>query len=339
MSENKQKEENQFQKISIKRESSKKNNAKLMFGKNLLIQLLKKKTLRKFLEKKIKSKNNIDNFNVKDKNSTDKAKKIYKSFQKIPEMKKFHNITAEKICDLIYQKNEITNSPIRKSHKFNKLQLNLKTEEYNSKPVHKTKKFVPNWKTNINTQYWPNNTKDKENNNYPRYKNNIKYINISDLNINKENKENILPYLSSRLNYHNKNNKKYNSLSKIRKNLIANSSPKDPKKLFNNKTVTNYATNKWLESIKSSIKRYDVLHRSSRIDRLIFLLENPDGCFEENLLEDRPGDRYILLKHQMTKYKNKFDNIIREIKLNQKKSEYLMKKYIFDLLSRKKDIN
>ena len=52
MSENKQKEENQFQKISIKRESSKKNNAKLMFGKNLLIQLLKKKTLRKFLEKK-----------------------------------------------------------------------------------------------------------------------------------------------------------------------------------------------------------------------------------------------------------------------------------------------
>ena len=41
----------------------------------------------------------------------------------------------------------------------------------------------------------------------------------------------------------------------------------------------------------------------------------------------------------MTEYKNKFDNIIRDIKLNQKKSEYLMKKYIFDLLSRKKDIN
>ena len=41
----------------------------------------------------------------------------------------------------------------------------------------------------------------------------------------------------------------------------------------------------------------------------------------------------------MVRYKDKFENIIRDIKLNQKKSEYLMKKYIFDLLSRKKDIN
>ena len=41
----------------------------------------------------------------------------------------------------------------------------------------------------------------------------------------------------------------------------------------------------------------------------------------------------------MIRYKDKFENIIRDIKMNQKKSEYLMKKYIFDLLSRKKDIN
>ena len=40
----------------------------------------------------------------------------------------------------------------------------------------------------------------------------------------------------------------------------------------------------------------------------------------------------------MVRYKDKFDNIIRDIKLNQKRSEYLMKKYIFDLLSRKKDV-
>ena len=95
-------------------------------------------------------------------------------------------------------------------------------------------------------------------------------------------------------------------------------------------------TNKWLKSIKDSIKKYDVLHRSSRVDRLIFSIENPDGCFEESLFEDRPGDKYILFKNQMVKHKDKFENIIREIKLNQKKSEYLMKKYIFDLLSRKK---
>ena len=38
----------------------------------------------------------------------------------------------------------------------------------------------------------------------------------------------------------------------------------------------------------------------------------------------------------MKNHKNKFEDIIREIKLNQKKSEYLMKKYIYDLISRKK---
>ena len=55
-------------------------------------------------------------------------------------------------------------------------------------------------------------------------------------------------------------------------------------------------------------------------------------------MEERPGDKYIMLKNQMKRRKNRFENIIREIKLNQKKSEYLMKKYIFDLLSRKKSV-
>jgi hypothetical protein len=35
-------------------------------------------------------------------------------------------------------------------------------------------------------------------------------------------------------------------------------------------------------------------------------------------------------------HKNKLDKIIKEIKVNQNKNEYLMKKYIFELITRKK---
>ena len=121
-------------------------------------------------------------------------------------------------------------------------------------------------------------------------------------------------------------NKKYNEIFELIRSVFNNDS------LKHNFFETSYRDD------KDSIKKYDVLHRRSRIDRLIFFIENPEGCFEENLMEERPGDKYIMLKNQMKRRKNRFENIIREIKLNQKKSEYLMKKYIFDLLSRKKSV-
>ena len=86
---------------------------------------------------------------------------------------------------------------------------------------------------------------------------------------------------------------------------------------------------------KNSIKIFKFLQRDSKVDRLIFFIEKPTECFEENLLDNKPGDKYQLLKSQIVKHKNKLENIIKEIKLNQIKSEYLMKKYIFELLTRK----
>ena len=53
----------------------------------------------------------------------------------------------------------------------------------------------------------------------------------------------------------------------------------------------------------------------------------------------KKGDKYQLLKKQIFKHKNKLEKIIKEMKLNQINNEYLMKKYIYNLLSRnKKDI-
>ena len=337
-------DDNKNEKLNITSENfgkkKKLNFSKLKFGKNLLIDILKKSRLRKISESKSKAKNSNSSrakiFNNTEKHLDKKNKNvnnIYKNFQDLPEMKKFHNITLEKLSDLINSNEEIDKNNCPK-YKYNNLNIKIKTEENRAnsfmKSIQITKKQN---KKNIFTQI-SNNVQHTENNRYPRFINNIKFININDINLKKDN---ILPYLSTKLNDNTPLNK-YASLSKSRKNNLQNKSNSNSKKLFMNKTSTTWATNKWLESIRDSIKKYDILHRRSRIDRLIFVIENPDGCFEENLFEERPGDKYILLKNQMKRHKYKFENIIREIKLNQKKSEYLMKKYIFDLLSRKKSI-
>ena len=335
-------EDNKTQKLNLTTKNQKKrtNFSKLKFNKNLLIEILKKTQLRKIIEKKNKAKNNntskITDFNNTDKplNSNDKTNKVYHNIHKFPEMKKFHNITADKIVDLIFSEDKTEKSAKSPNLKYSNLKLKLKTEENEDEALKNKINYVKSKNKQLKFQNISNNEQKKENNKYPKYTNNIKYINISDLNLNKEN---ILPYLSTRLNEHSHYNR-YNSLSKPKKKETTDNVNTKSKKLFMNKTSTNYATNRWLESIRDSIKRYDVLHRRSRIDRLIFTIENPEGCFEENLFEGRPGDKYILLKYQMVKHKDKFENIIRDIKLNQKKSEHLMKKYIYDLLSRKKDV-
>ena len=120
-------EDNKTQKLNLTSENFKRksNFSKLKFNKNLLIQILKKATLRKITEKKSKAKNNsiskVTDFNNTDKrlNSNDKTKKIYNNIQNIPEMKKFHNITAEKIVDLIYSKEKPEKTPKSKITKYN----------------------------------------------------------------------------------------------------------------------------------------------------------------------------------------------------------------------------
>ena len=297
---------------------------KLKFNKNLLIEILKKSRLRKISERKNKNKNSnssrFNNFNNTEKQLDSKDKiinKIYKNFKDFPEMKKFHNITLEKLTDLIKSNDDLDNSSQYQNIKYNSINLKLKSMK----------------KSNLN--YFKSQEPNKTKNGCAKYTNNIKNINLNDLNLNKEN---ILPYLTTKSSESNPVNLKYSSLSKPKKNNIIENKDLIHKSKFMSKTSKLNQTNQWIESIRDSIKKYDVLHRRSRIDRLIFFIENPEGCFEENLMEERPGDKYIMLKNQMKRRKNRFENIIREIKLNQKKSEYLMKKYIFDLLSRKKSV-
>ena len=315
---------------------------KLKFNKNLLIEILKKSRLRRMSEKKKNAKNSsssrFHNFNKTEKPLYSKDKiinKIYQNFQDFPEMKKFHNITLEKLTNLITSNEETDKSSQYSKFRFNNMNLKIKPEDNNINSYRKKFQNLTNIKKS-NFNYFKNTEQYAGGiHQFPKYTStDIKNINLNDLNLNKDN---MLPLLSTKSNESIPITTKYSSLSKTKKNIIQNKAI-TPKKKFMSKASKEYQTNKWLESIRDSIKKYDILHRSSRIDRLIFVIENPEGCFEENLMEEKPGDKYIMLKNQMIRHKDKFENIIREIKLNQKKSEYLMKKYIFDLLSRKKSV-
>ena len=56
-------------------------------------------------------------------------------------------------------------------------------------------------------------------------------------------------------------------------------------------------------------KTSHLLNRSSNLDRLLFKLEKPSECFEENVYGLRAGDKYISLKNKIINKKNKIFNI------------------------------
>lgn len=92
------------------------------------------------------------------------------------------------------------------------------------------------------------------------------------------------------------------------------------------------------ESKKLTIKnipktRY--LNRSSKVDRLLFQLENPNECFEDNVYSNRPEDKFISLKNQIAKQKNKTIKMFNDSKMALKLNETLMRRYIFKLFSDK----
>ena len=216
-------EDKKEQKLNLtnenKRRSSTINYSKLKFNKNILIQILKKTTLRKILDKKNKTKiyktSKVNDFNINDKPVNYKTDNLFRKFQNMPEMKKYHNITAEKISDLINSTDEIEQSSkvSKKKYKINNLKLTIKTNEKEDEALKIKLNLIKNTERKKSFNNFLHNEQNKENNKYPKYKNNIKYININDLNLNKEN---LLPYLSSRLNDHNRTHK-YNSLSKLKK--------------------------------------------------------------------------------------------------------------------------
>ena len=134
----------------------------------------------------------------------------------------------------------------------------------------------------------------------------------------------------------NKNFNRMNSFDKS-KEKINNLIISGKKKSF----VNNYENNKSYipyddENNKfhlSNIQKSQFLNRSSKIDRLIFKLENPNGCFEENVFSLKAGDKYISFKNQIIRQRKQIEKIFYKNKKSLISDETLIKKYIYKLYS------
>ena len=84
-----------------------------------------------------------------------------------------------------------------------------------------------------------------------------------------------------------------------------------------------------------NIPKTRYLNRSSKVDRLLFKLENPNECFEDNVYSNRPEDKFISFKNQIAKQKNKTIKMFNDSKMALKLNETLMRRYVFKLFSDK----
>lgn len=75
------------------------------------------------------------------------------------------------------------------------------------------------------------------------------------------------------------------------------------------------------------------LNKSSNVDRLLFKLENPYETFEENVFSNRPGDKFIALKNQIIKQKNKTIKMFCDYRMDVVLNEIFMKRYIYKIYS------
>ena len=75
------------------------------------------------------------------------------------------------------------------------------------------------------------------------------------------------------------------------------------------------------------------MHKSSKVDRLLFQLEKPDECFEENVISNRPADKFVFFKNQIIKQKDKTIKMFYDYKRILKSNETQMTRYIFQLFS------
>ena len=273
--------------------------SKLKFNQNILINLLKKTNLKKFRHCS-HSKLNYAPFNKKELQYDFKTSyNLNRKFHDLPIISKFHNITDEKINELI------------------KSNDNCKSVKENC---------INNIRTNINDI-----STRKKDNTFRHQTNNYLFNNLKNGRQSLTKKKFI--FSLGELN----SNRTNDSISIKNKNLYKNKNKLNIN-LNKNTNINTYINTQVNETTTETNKDGDVYRRSSIVDRLVFFIEKPEECFEENLTDEKPSDKYQMFKNQIVKHKEKIDKIVKEIKKNQIKSEYLMKKYIFDLMSRKKKV-
>ena len=319
--------------ISIKKENpSKLNYSKLKFNQNILLNLLKRSSFSANYKLHINTTPTTTNSKIKNPiiNNKKLQYKISKSnikYKNIPGISKLHNLTDNNI-------NNIINSNDNNNYFYytTPIKSNIQNQTFSTKPGNIN---LYSNKNNMNISSSRSSTSNKKsitseipcskkliiaqkiNNKKKLYREIYEDINLDTVNQEKKIKllfPNILNSSSNKIKYKKNNNSK---------NINENNSTND----------SNSTINKWVNSFTSCLKKFGLMNRCSQIDRLLFSVEKPEECFEENVYLEKPGDKYQLFKNQINKQKNKIENMIFDIKLNQKKNDYLMRRYIYKILS------
>lgn len=299
------------------------NISKIKFNQNIVINLLKKKKFKKrdgagqtklliFPFKSCNNNNNNDILNTDFKICYN----LNNNFHDLPGLSKFRNLTVENMNNLI--KSDDISNKLLISYNLTKNKINFKSKSFEPK-----KKEIL-----YNIKY-----KDDINNNINIYKNKSDFLNYC-IGLKKiKSNDN---FISVKRNNHNCFLNSYNSsFIKNEKNLIEKkTSNKINIKLSKNNRIKNDNSQIWKESIRDSIKK---CQKNSKLDIFFFNnIENPKEFYRRNIF-DKKNDKYQFFKRQISEHKDKLKNTLREIKLNQNKTKYMMKKFIFNFLTRKKN--
>lgn len=254
---------------------------------------------------------------------------LNQNYLDLPGISNFHNITGEKINSLIKSndKDETSSFIYYNTNNNYKMKSERKTNDRHSADNSKKKTILSKKNNNIFFNRISTAIKDiTQNNRYKKYKlePNIFKMKIREINSNLTKdldhfktqivslKDLVTPIKKEKLK-----NKDKNLLNKIKLTNLSN------------KRANKSATKRWVESLRSSIRTYDFIAKGKSLPR-----KRKNN--EENDMEEKQEDQYILLKNKISIHESKFEKYIRKIKLNQVNKEHLMKKFIFDTVTSKK---
>lgn len=265
-----------------------------------------------------------------------KSYHLNKKFRNLPGLSNFHNINGVKINNLIKSDDE-SHKVLKKVHNNKNLINNIHKSYDDLNDKNNTTSFfnsIYNKGKTFNNKK-SNNIIILNKNNFLKFNNgskknihlNKRYLNQNNLSCQKNNN----PFLSD-------NNILVNSKSeKVLVNKLILSKKNKMNKLGNNNN--NYENQKCITSLNDSHKNYEFPQKGSKMDKPNFYIENKHKSVDGHFFHIKKGDKYQLLKNQISKHKNKLEKIIKDMRINEINNEYLMKKYIYNLLSRKKKKN
>ena len=272
--------------------------------KNRLFNVLYKTPKKILLEKK-----KILLPEIQNKNDFSESKNSFKIYKKIPEIEKFFNIN-DKLIDNLKSKEsmglfEANFSSFSKDYNHRKNCLSLRVNK------NKKTKGILNLK----------NAKNKKHIQFVERKSfRLKSSPIRKSNSNTffdDNQSNLSIEIPP-LPFRRKPKKKSSTLS---------ANFKYKKDYLKIKTIKSISSLSSYVNPKNEEQKPFQLHRTSVLDKLILKITNPDEIFEDYLLDNRPGDKYIRFKRNLKKQKVKVEKLLIDLRASQKKADFEIKNY------------